>query len=75
MEDLREQEPGFCEVSQWLQYGCGGSYFNSLGRFLDGIVVRNPFDRERQLRAYEKIAANNDGTCGEKIYQTICLGK
>lgn len=75
LEDLREQEPGFCEVSQWLQYGCGGSYFNSLGRFLDGIVVGNPFDRERQLRAYEKIAANNDGTCGEKIYQTICLGK
>lgn len=72
LDDLKKHEPGFCENSDWLQYGCNGSYFNSLGRFLNGEVVGKPFDRERQLRAYRKVAANNDGTCGEKIHQTIC---
>lgn len=72
LDDLREHEPGFWEISDWLQYGCTGSYFNSLGRFLDGNVVGSPFDRERQLKAYRKIAANNDGTCGEKIHRAVC---
>lgn len=72
LKDLKDHEPGFHEISDWLQYGCSGSYFNSLGRFLDGNVVGSPFDRERQLKAYRKIAANNDGTCGEKIHQVVC---
>ena len=72
LDHLREHEPGFCEISEWLQYGCHNSYFNSLGRFLSGSVIGSPFNRERQLVAYRKIAANNDGTCGEKIHQTVC---
>ena len=45
--------------------------FNSLPDFLDGNVMGEAFDRERQVRAYREIAANNDGTCGEKIYHMV----
>lgn len=69
MEELKRQEPGFLEESEWLQYGCLENCFNSLERFLDGATMGNGFDRDRQLQAYRKIAANNDGTSGEKIYQ------
>lgn len=72
LEELKSHEPGFCEESDWLPYMCGEDYFNSLGNFLDGKVVGSPFDRERQLKAFRKITANNDGTCGEKIHRFIC---
>lgn len=68
LEELRRQEPGFSEESQWLQYCCMENCFNSLSSFLDGNVTGAAFDRDRQLRAFEKIAANHDGTSGEKIY-------
>lgn len=67
--ELRAHESGFCEISEWLQYGCLENAFNSLEDFLDGNLCGSPFDRERQIRAYEDIAANPDGTCGEKIHR------
>jgi hypothetical protein len=42
--------------------------FNSLQDLLDGTIHGKPFNRERQLKEYSSIAANNDGTAGEKIY-------
>ncbi|MCI8466452.1 MAG: hypothetical protein HFI63_11490 [Lachnospiraceae bacterium] len=72
LEELQEQEPGFNEISDWLPYGCEESYFNTLSGFLDGKVIGNPFDKERQLRAYRKISVNDDGTCGEKVHQFLC---
>ncbi len=68
-EELQAHEPGFCEDSQWLQYACSENAFYSLEDFLDGKEIGAPFDKERQMRAFGEIAANHDGTCGEKIYE------
>lgn len=70
-EDLRRYEPGFGEISEWLQYACLENAINPLGKFLDGDIAGNLFDRTRQIRAYEKIAVNNDGTSGKKIYRFV----
>ena len=67
--ELRTQEPGFWEVSQWFQYGCMENEWNSLEDFLNGTIWGNEFDRSRQIKDYAEIAANPDGTSGEKIYQ------
>ena len=58
-------------MSDWLSYACEENAFNSLSDFLDGTITGNEFDKERQIRAYGKIAANSDGTSGEKIYQFV----
>lgn len=71
LEELRENEPGFWEDSQWLMYACEENAFNSLEDFLDGNITGNAFDRERQMRAFCGIAANHDGTSGEKIYEFV----
>lgn len=71
-EELEEHEPGFMENSEWLQYACEENAFNTLSDFLDGNMKGHAFDRERQIRAYSKVAANNDGTCGEKTHRFIC---
>ena len=71
VKELRDQEPGFKEQSQWMQYGCQENAFNSLTDFLDGRITGGSFDRERQLQAYRQLAANSDGTSGEKIHQFV----
>ena len=68
-EELIENEAGFCEFSQWLQYVCMENAFNSLVDFLDGNITGGAFDRDRQVKAYGEIAANHDGTCGSKLYE------
>ncbi|MCH5342801.1 MAG: hypothetical protein J1E64_02090 [Acetatifactor sp.] len=70
-EELKDQEPGFAEQTEWLQYACMENAFNSLTDFLDGNITGAPFDKERQLLAYGSIAANYDGTCGEKIHRFV----
>lgn len=70
-EQLKSHEPGFWECSQWLQYACEEDSFNSLPDFLDGNVTGAAFDRERQIKAYGEIAANHDGSSGEKIYSFV----
>ena len=72
VEELKEHEPGFMEESEWLQYALMESSFNSLKDLLDDKITGRPFDRGRQVRAFSKINANTDGTCGEKIHQFIC---
>ncbi len=71
LEELKQHEPGFCEISDWLSYACEENAFNTLSDFLDGSITGSAFDKERQQRAYEKTAANSDGTSGEKIYQFV----
>lgn len=71
--ELKRHEPGFCENSDWMQYACIENAFNSLENFLDGAVSGNLFERDRQIRAYGQIAANCDGTSGEKIHRFICV--
>ena len=70
-EELRDHEPGFSENSEWLAYSASENAFYSLPDFLDGKVVGNAFGRERQLAAYQKIIANSDGSCGQKVHQAI----
>lgn len=69
--EMRKHVPGFCEMSEYDAYGCWEDAFNSLKDFIDGNISGEQFDRERQLAAYSKIAANPDGTTGEKIYQFV----
>lgn len=71
-EELLRHTAGFAEESDWMQYACEEGAFNSLEDLLDGAISGNAFDRERQLQAYGKIAANNDGTCGEKVHEFLC---
>lgn len=71
MEELRQNEPGFREYSEWMAYVCQENAFHSLPDFLDGNIIGNPFNKEQAVHAYEKIAANNDGTSGMKIYDFI----
>lgn len=73
--DKRELEmhaAGFDKESDWLLYCCREGAFHSLPDFLEQRVMGKPFDREKQIHAYQEIASNNDGTCGEKIYQFVC---
>ena len=69
--DLEKGEAGFQKESQWLQYCCLENAFNSLPDFLDGNITGHAFDRQSHLDAYGSIAANHDGTSGEKIYEFV----
>ena len=71
LQDLEEHEPGFHEHSEWLQYACEENTFNTLTDFLDGKITGNAFDKQKQIQAFGKIAANNDGSCGEKTHQFV----
>jgi len=70
-DDLQEHEPGFMEESEWMQYCLNENAFNSLKDFLDDKITGNPFDRERQIRAFEKINADTNGTCGKNVYSFV----
>ncbi|MBR1695711.1 MAG: hypothetical protein IJ709_09995, partial [Selenomonas sp.] len=62
---------GFDRMSKWFLYGCNENAFNSLKDLLDGNIQGKAFDKEKQLKAYEDIAVNNDGTAGEKIFAYV----
>lgn len=70
-EELMEHEPGFMEESEWMQYCLKESAFNSLKDLLDGHVTGNQFDREKQLKAFSKINANTEGTCGKNVHSFV----
>ena len=72
IQELKGHEPGFKENSEWLQYACEENVFNTLNDFLDGNITGNAFDKAEQIQAFGKVAANNDGTCGEKTHQYVC---
>lgn len=70
-DDLIKQEPGFAEESEWMQYCLKESAFNSLKDLLDDNITGNLFDKERQLKAFAKINANTNGTCGRSVYEFV----
>lgn len=70
-DDLLAHEPGFYEESEWLQYCLNENAFNSLKNLLDDRIIGNPFDKERQVRAYAKVNANTEGTCGQNVYAFV----
>lgn len=71
IDELKQHEDGFNDRSQWLKYCCCENSFNSLKDFLDGNITGKTFDREKQLRSYGEIAANNNGSCGRKVHEFI----
>ena len=71
-EELKMQEPGFSEESEWLPYCLNESAFNSLNDLLDGNITGNSFDKERQINAFSRINVSTDGMCGEKIHCLVC---
>ena len=71
-DELLQYENGFCEISEWQQYICEETALNSLEDLLNETIKGNPHNKEKQVTAYGKVAANNDGTCGEKIHKFIC---
>lgn len=70
-EDLMELEPGFYEMAEDLPYCLCENRFNSLQDLLDDKIAGNPFDRERQLRAFSRLNVDTEGTCGQKIYAYV----
>jgi len=70
-DEMRRHVPGFCQMSEYAAYGCWEDAFNSLQDFVDGRISGAQFDKEKQLSAYRKIAANPDGTSGEKVYRFV----
>lgn len=70
LDEVKANEPGFKEDSQWLMYVCQENALNSLTDFLDGRISGNEFDMDRQIQAFSQIAVN-PGMSGERIYQFI----
>lgn len=68
---VKRQAFGFEQQSDWLPYGCMEDAFNSLDDFLEGDITGSPFDHEKAVAAYGRIAANADGTAGEKTYAFV----
>lgn len=66
---LANYPAGFAKLADWIRYGCEEDAFNSLKDLLDGTIKGQSFDRAACLAAYGEIAANGDGTAGEKIHQ------
>lgn len=66
---LKYEAVGFAEQAEWLRYGCQENAFHTLSDLLDGSLPGNPHDKDRQLRAYRQVAANYDGSAGEKVYR------
>ena len=66
---LEHEAAGFTEQSEWLRYGCQENAFHTLPALLDETLPGEAHDRERQIRDYREVAANYDGTAGEKIYR------
>lgn len=66
---LARYPAGFARLADWIRYGCEEDALNSLKDLLDGTIKGQAFDRAACLAAYGEIAANSDGTAGEKIHQ------
>lgn len=71
VEELENNEPGFCKCSESLPYACIENHFNTLSRFLDGKNVGNQFSQKTQFEVYKKIIANNVSGCGKEVQEFI----
>lgn len=69
--ELKMHTAGFEQISDWMMYSCMENAFNSLTDLLEDRITGQPYDRDKQMQSYGEIAANSDGTCGEKIYLFI----
>lgn len=71
-DDLQKLAVGFDRASEWNRYACcEEDAFHTLTDFLQGALPGSPFDPKRAKQEFAQIAANSDGTCGEKTYAFI----
>ena len=74
-ESLRRLEglgDGFEKIDTVAEFSRKESRFFSLEGFLDDLTAgRLEGVKERQMKALETLAANLDGTCGEKVHECI----
>ncbi|SHK69971.1 hypothetical protein SAMN05216582_11323 [Selenomonas ruminantium] len=71
-EAIDQISAGFARLSPWLRYGCCEDVFNTLDGFIKGEIHGHDFDYKENLKAFGEIAANNDGSAGEKIHLFAC---
>lgn len=71
MQEVENDEPGFCYCSESLPYACMENYFNTLTCLLGEKIVGNQFSHEEQFKAYRKIAVNYNSGCGEKVHHFV----
>ena len=71
LEDLKQYSPGFTKQAEWLSYGCNETVLQSLKDLIDGTLPGRVFDKNLQLKSYERLNASTDGKSGEKIYQFV----
>ena len=71
-EAVAKLSAGFARISPWLRYGCCEDPFNTLEGFISGKIHGGRFDFDENLSAFGEIAANNDGSAGEKIHLFAC---
>lgn len=69
--ELLENETGFMEESEWMQYCCKENAFNTLKDLLDDNITGNQFDKRKQIEAFARINASTAGNCGELVYQYL----
>ena len=69
--DVYNHVSGYGKESQWLQYCCCESVFNSLKDELDGNIHGKAFDKEKQIEEYMQINASPNGDCGKKVYDFV----
>ncbi len=70
-KDIYDYADGYGKSSQWTQYCCWESCFNSLKDELDGNIHGDAFDRGLQMNEYARINASPNGDSGEKIYRYV----
>lgn len=68
LSDAKKLVAGFAEESDWIQYDCLESAYNSLKDLLDDNISGNRFDKERALAAFSTINASVHGECGERVH-------
>lgn len=72
-EELQKLAVGFERTYEGNMYACcEEDAFHTLSDFLKGTLPGEPFDPERARREFAQMAANSDGSCGEKVYNFIC---
>lgn len=71
IKELENHESGFSKCDEWLQYCCRENALNSLNHFLTDSCVGNKFSKKEQIQAYETVASNPDGSCGEKVHEYV----
>ena len=71
IEELKLHANGFREISEWVPYGCSEGVLQTLPDLIEGNLPGKSFDKDTQLKAYEKINASMDGKSGERIYQFV----